>query len=176
VLAPDTPSFLAVPDTSMVLPVEEVIRGYLISRSPDLEGDEHHLFRFSTAEARVLVPSHSPEGATGSGDAAQGSEEDEDETRSAWDLGPSPRRETLYPPSPASSPGGASYEEVTQSIVLRVQVRKSMPETLQAQLIRALERQVTFRQPLVGWSDLFAVDGPLEFSGIEGLLELRTGP
>jgi hypothetical protein len=97
----------------------------------------------------------------------------EDETRTAWDLGPSSR--TGITPSDSSHPSAEDQlrEEVTQSIVVRVLVKQSMPESLQAQLIRALERQVTRRTPLIGWSDLFVVNGPLDLTGVEDLLALR---
>ena len=47
-----------------------------------------------------------------------------------------------------------------------------MPENLQAQLLRALERQVSLRTPLIGWSDLYPVMGPLDLAGLEDLMEL----
>jgi hypothetical protein len=49
-----------------------------------------------------------------------------------------------------------------------------MPETHQTQLLRALERQVGRRNPLIGWSDLYPVTGPLDLSGLEGLVALAA--
>jgi hypothetical protein len=59
------------------------------------------------------------------------------------------------------------------SIVARVLVQRTMPESCQAQLLRALERQVTRRDPLIGWPDLYAVQGPLDLSGLHDLLGPR---
>jgi hypothetical protein len=50
-----------------------------------------------------------------------------------------------------------------------------MPEGYQAQLLRALERQVTRKDPLIGWSDIFPVAGPLSLTGLVRLLDLRKG-
>ena len=56
--------------------------------------------------------------------------------------------------------------------MVRVLVRMRMPENSQAQLLRALERQVTRRNPLIGWSDLYPIKGPLDLTGLDGLLDL----
>jgi len=61
------------------------------------------------------------------------------------------------------------------SVVVRVLARQRMPENLQAQLLRALERQVSLRTPLIGWSDLYPVMGPLDLAGLDGLTELDGG-
>jgi hypothetical protein len=47
-----------------------------------------------------------------------------------------------------------------------------MPESYQAQLLRALERQVSRRNPLIGLSDIYPVTGPLDLAGLDQLLEL----
>lgn len=159
VLGPDTPSFLPVPGTATVLPLEEVVRGYFFHREPELEQAETLLFRFTTGEATVREPAPPPEpppgvpGIDGDGqaDAPAGS-------------GPEP--EAMEPPP-------RELVETRRSIVVRVLVQRSMPETHQAQLLRALERQVSRRDPLIGWSDLYAVHGPLDLSGLEDLLALR---
>jgi hypothetical protein len=64
--------------------------------------------------------------------------------------------------------------ESRQSVVVQVLVHKSMPESYQAQLLRALERQVNRRNPLIGWSDLYPVTGPMDLSGLEEFLDLAT--
>jgi hypothetical protein len=51
-----------------------------------------------------------------------------------------------------------------------------MPENFQVQLLRALEREVSRRNPLIGWSDLFVVNGPLELGGIGDLVKLGWRP
>ena len=61
--------------------------------------------------------------------------------------------------------------ETRQSVVVEVRVQRKMPESYQAQLLRALERQVTRRNPLIGWSDLYPVTGPLDLAGLERFLE-----
>jgi hypothetical protein len=42
-----------------------------------------------------------------------------------------------------------------------------MPESFQTQLLRALERQVNRANPMIGWSDLFPVTGPLDLGGLD---------
>jgi hypothetical protein len=51
-----------------------------------------------------------------------------------------------------------------------------MPENYQVQLLRALERQVSRRNPLIGWSDLYVVNGPLDLTGIGDLIKLAWRP
>ena len=58
-------------------------------------------------------------------------------------------------------------------MVVRVLARKRMPEVLQAHLLRALERQVNLKTPLIGWSDLYPVTGPLDPTGLDTILELK---
>jgi hypothetical protein len=58
-------------------------------------------------------------------------------------------------------------------VVVRVIVHQRMPENYQAQLLRALERQVSRRNPLIGWSDLYPVTGPLDLTGLEELLSFK---
>ena len=48
-----------------------------------------------------------------------------------------------------------------------------MPESYQAQLLRALETQVSRKDPLIGWSDIYPVWGPLELYGLDKLLSLE---
>jgi hypothetical protein len=79
---------------------------------------------------------------------------------------PEPRQEPPPPPPPPTP----EYRRVRQSVVVRVLARRRMPESLQAQLIRALERQVSQRIPLIGWSDLYPVTGPLDLSGLDELI------
>jgi hypothetical protein len=79
--------------------------------------------------------------------------------------GPSPPEPPPSPPLPTPE-----YRRVRQSVVVRVLARRRMPESLQAQLIRALERQVSRRVPLIGWSDLYPVTGPLDLSGLDELI------
>jgi hypothetical protein len=62
--------------------------------------------------------------------------------------------------------------ETRQSVVVRILARRRMPERYQAQLLRALERQAGRRNPLIGWSDLYPVTGPLDLTGVEGLLDI----
>jgi hypothetical protein len=79
---------------------------------------------------------------------------------------PEPQLESPPPPPPPTP----EYRRVRQSVVVRVLARRRMPESLQAQLIRALERQVSQRIPLIGWSDLYPVTGPLDLSGLDELI------
>ncbi|NNM06886.1 MAG: hypothetical protein HKO65_17450, partial [Gemmatimonadetes bacterium] len=89
-------------------------------------------------------------------------------------------RTPLSRPDPAETPDPPStsqtlqtFEESRESVVVRVLVNRTMPEGHQSQLIRALERQVTRRNPLIGWSDLYPVKGPLDLTGLEDLLTLK---
>ncbi len=134
VLRKDSPSFIPVPGSATVLPLEEVIRGYFLTQMPELEQAETFMFRFTTGAARVRTP---------------------------------------VPPGPLS--GSKQFEESRESVVARVQVNRRMPEGNQTQLIRALERQVTRRNPLIGWSDLYPVRGPLDLTGLDDLLNLKDG-
>jgi hypothetical protein len=153
VLRKDPPSFLPVPGTAMVLPLEEVIRGYFLTQLPELEKAEIFMFRFMTGAATVreLAPRAEPlQGYFG--------EDEEDSTA---------------PVDPVNTPPLPLFLETRQSVVVRVLAHRKMPESCQAQLLRALERQVSRRNPLIGWSDLYTVVGPLELSGLDQLLALR---
>jgi hypothetical protein len=209
VLHQDTPSFLALPRGKVVLPLEEVIRGHLISLHPELEKGETYLFRFMTGEVtvreRVLSPvlsgpgnsenegdpQEAPggEGAPASETSLEGSPEPtldpnpfhpaEMEAEDAWvaDAGMEERGGSVLPSSegPASTevePLVPVYREAQESVVVRILARKRMPESYQAQLLRALERQVTRQNPLIGWSDLYPVKGPLDLAGIDELTDL----
>jgi hypothetical protein len=154
VLGKDPPSFIAVPGSTTVLPLDEVIRGYFFGQMPELERAETHMFRFTTGAALVREPEPEPSAAL-AGEAGRDAEE-----------------------TPPGSPGPAAHfpsprmVETRQSVVVRVLARRRMPERYQAQLLRALERQAGRRNPLIGWSDLYPVTGPLDLSGLEDLLEL----
>lgn len=171
VLTEGVPAVVPVPGSPAFLPLEEIIKGQILSENPELEGAETHLFRFTTGEVTVRMPRQSLEVSDG---RAPGSP-DPDETKTArheWDMGPSPKPGALgwSPPSDPTQPG---YDEISESIVTRVMVQRSMPESFQAQLIRALERQVSRRKPLIGWSDLFVVEGPLDLAGLEDLPQVK---
>ncbi len=71
------------------------------------------------------------------------------------------------PPAPATV-------ETRRSLVTRIVVNQSMPEDHQAQLLRAMERQVSRRDALLGWPDIYPVRGPLDLSGLDALLALRA--
>ena len=154
VLRKDPPSFLPVPGSTMVLPLEEVIRGYFLTQLPELQGAETFMFRFTTGAANVRERAPEPDPPP----AVFGEDEDEDETV-----------EDLEPPR---APPPPSFIETRQSVVVRILAQRKMPESYQAQLLRALERQVSRRDPLIGWSDLYPVTGPLEWSGLDQLLYL----
>ena len=154
VLRKDPPSFLPVPGSATVLPLEEVVRGYFLHQLPELEQAETSMFRFTTGSARVRVPAPQPDTPTGVG---QG-EETAELTPAETELGQLPTPSTV---------------ETRESVVVRVMVHRKMPESYQAQLVRALERQVTRRNPLIGWSDLYPVGGPLDLTGLDDLLELK---
>jgi hypothetical protein len=154
VLGKDTPAFIPVPGSAMALSLEEVIRGLLFSEYPELEKAETHLFRFSTAEVKVRELVQTPIVTPPPGTAAT----------QVSDLLPL-TDEPLPPPEP-------TYEERAESVVTEVLVHSRMPENHQVQLLRALERQVTRRSPLIGWSDLYIVDGPLDLSGLGDLFKL----
>jgi hypothetical protein len=184
VLGPDTPSFLPVPGTTTVLPLEEVVRGYFFRREPELEQAETLLFRFTTGEVTVLEPAPPQEPLEPSAEALGGEGAGEDVTPEPdapephetlpepQETAPEPRETLPEPQADAlSEPTGV---ERRRSIVVRVLVQRTMPESYQAQLLRALERQVSRRDPLIGWSDLYAIHGPLDLSGLDELLRLRT--
>ena len=160
VLHDDTPSFLAVPGSRVVLPMEEVIRGYLFSRYPLLERAETHLFRFRTAEVRVRkvirLPIVTP---------APGAEESEAAPSAVVSPGEPQDNGEEGPATPE-----VMIRESSESVVIHVVTHKKMPEAAQAQLIRALERQVARGTPLIGWCDLYAVDGPMDLAGLADIL------
>jgi hypothetical protein len=83
-----------------------------------------------------------------------------------------PELSQAHPAPPPAPPPAPEYRRVRQSVVVRVLARKRMPESVQAQLLRALERQVSRRIPLIGWSDLYPVTGPLDLSGLDELMQL----
>ena len=228
VLGRDTPSFLTVPGTTAVLPLEEVVRGHFLRRERELGEAETFIFRFTTGEAIVREPApppeipeewatvggeggestaetvpeaegdepegamgmgestaetvpeaegDEPEGAMGMGEATAGSvpEADAKEDLEAVvtgqpELDTGSERETEGAEQPPSEP---EFVERRQSIVARVLVQHTMPESAQAQLLRSMEGQVTCRDPLIGWSDLYAVHGPLDLTGLHELLRLR---
>ena len=148
VLAPDTPSFIPVPGTTTVLPLEEVVRGHLYQLYGELEHEETFLFRFTTGEATVKAPAPPPPTSEAAADVEGGAGAREEQ-----------------PPPP-------EMVEVQRSIVARILVRQTMSEGHQAQLLRALERQVTNPDPLIGWSDLHVVQTPLDLTGLDELLHL----
>jgi hypothetical protein len=163
VLGKDPPSFVAVPGSAMVLPLEEVIRGYFLNHMPELEQAETFMFRFTTGAATIRVPrvvtdppSFATEGEVGA----------ESPSAAGGAVDSTPAALT----APTAAP---VFDEKRESVVVRVLVHRKMPEGHQAQLIRALERQVTRRDPLIGWSDLYPVTGPLDLSGMDLLLELQ---
>ena len=158
VLGESTPSFLRLPGSSVALSLEEVIRGFLFSRHPELERAETHLFRFRTAEVTVRETIRTPI------------------------VTPAPGTPATDPPLGASSPDDPpqpleiTFRESVQSVVTRVMAHQRMPESHQAQLLRALERQVTRRSPLIGWSDIYTVDGPMDLTGLADLMKLEERP
>ena len=174
VLHPETPSFLQIPGSKVVLPLEELIRGFLFYRFPELERAETHLFRFRTTEVTVRKTTRLPI-VTPPPDADAEVREPlpADHTDADAEEG-----ESLPPKDPdaSSQVEGPSQPEVLvrefpESVVIHVLTHRKMPETHQAQLLRALERQVARGTPLIGWGDLYAVNGPLDLSGMAALLE-----
>jgi hypothetical protein len=205
-----TPSFLPVPGTSTVLPLEEVVRGYFLTEHPELERGQTYLFRFMTGGVMVkeLIPRPEPtiQDEVESPAAATEDWADEDleaESRGYFRTGafPVPGRDhpsvarggeepTATPgeqetphlpisgpqrpePVPPAPPAVPEYRRVRKSVVVRVLVRTRMPEGLQAQLLRALEQQVNLSTPLIGWSDLYPVTGPLDLAGLDTLAGLK---
>jgi len=184
VLSDDTPSFLRVSGSSVVLPLEEVIRGYFFSQHPALERAETHLFRFRTAEVTVreTVPDPLLEGpplalpefedadAPGVTERLSGEEREDPSVLARY--GPSTGVGSLGEPAPSPLPLPTTVtRETRQSVVVKIVVHPDMPESHQARLLRALERQVSRKSPLIGWSDLYAVSGPMELSGLSELLD-----
>jgi hypothetical protein len=173
VLDEETPSFISVPGSSVALPLEEVIRGYLYSRFPDLERTESYLFRFRTAEVTVKEEAPNPEFRpaevilpTVKAAERRGGSEGTPTGESPVAPGSRENGETPVPPT--------IVVDSKQTVVIRVKVHRRMPEAHQAQLLRALERQVGRRSPLIGWSDLYPVSGPMDLSGLPDLLKLRA--
>lgn len=174
VLGEETPSFIRVSGSTVVLPLEEVVRGYLFSRYPALERAETHLFRFKTVEVTVREaipnPAFQPGGARSEGEPGTGSPGGVTGILepSLGDGG------DLAEPHPLFLPASPTVvSETRQSVVVRVLTHRSMPEVHQAQLVRALERQVARKSPLIGWSDIYPVSGPMDLSGLPGLLDLE---
>ncbi|MFH1763970.1 MAG: hypothetical protein ABIF09_07255 [Gemmatimonadota bacterium] len=156
VLRKEPPSFLPVPGSTTVLPIEEVIRGYFLTQMPELERAETFMFRFMTGAATVREPTPIPDPPQGdSGGIADG---------------------TVAPEGSNQTPPPPLFSETHQSVVVRVLANRKMPESYQAQLLRALERQVSRRNPLIGWSDLYTVAGPLDWAGLDQLLDLPETP
>lgn len=177
VLDAETPSFIRVPGSTVVLPLEEVIRGYFFHRYPALERAETHLFRFRTAEIAVREEIPNPAfqpgavqiqggpvgGSAGVPFAAAGIQ-----APSMTEGG------DLAEPHPLVLPVAQTVvTETRQSVVVRVLTHRGMPEIHQAQLVRALERQVSRKSPLIGWSDIYPVSGPLDLTGLPDLLGLE---
>lgn len=150
VLPKDQPSFLRVPDTPAILPLEEAIRGYFLTQMPELAGAETHMFRFTTGAAILREPIPKAEAMTGGVGASNSQAPDP----SGYSAGQA-----------RVAPGG--FFETRQSVVVRVLVHQSMPESFQTQLLRALERQVNRANPMIGWSDLYPVTGPLDLMGLD---------
>jgi hypothetical protein len=180
VLDSGTPSFMRVPGSTVVLPLEEVVRGYLFSKYPELERAETHLFRFGTAEVRVREVVANPEfqppeieAGTLPDDTPVAPEEEEAGESDAAEVSGEPEG----PPSPTvpEAPPVPEFlvRESSQSVVVRVMVHPTMPDGNQARLLRALERQVSRRSPLISWSDLYPVSGPLDLTGLPELLSLE---
>lgn len=190
-LAEDVPSFFRVPGSTMIVPLGEVVRGLVFRRHPELEQAETFLFRFLTEEGVVRRSVTRPpeeeeeeegEGTEAGGDAgtengpegkgeSPGRVEETEESRED-------RRETKEreegPRKTKNEEGLRETEEFSETLVVRVSVERAMPESQQAQLLRALERQVTLKNPLVGWSDVYALPGPLDLEGLEGFPDLTT--
>jgi hypothetical protein len=182
VLADDTPSFMRVSGSTMFLPMEEVVRGYLFSEFPALERAETHAFRFRTAEITVRETVPNPQLAD-----AQLLEMGERElpasplTPRFVTAGTMPARspeEGVEAPTIRPLPDPVFETTITretrQSVVVKVLVHPTMPEACQAQLLRALERQVSRKSPLIGWSDLFTVSGPMDLHGLPKLLDAEA--
>jgi hypothetical protein len=157
VLGESTPSFLRVPGSSVALSLEEVIRGFLFSRHPELELTESFIFRFRTAEVTIWETTRDPIVTPAPGTPA-----------------PEPPQDALSPDA-SPQPPEVTIRERVESVVTQVMAHQRMSESHQAQLLRALERQVTRRSPLIGWSDMYTVDGPMDLTGLVDLLKLGEG-
>ena len=140
VLPKDQPSFLQVPGTHEVLPLEEAVRGYFLTEIPELAGASTHMFRFTTGAATVREPAPLPETMV---------MEESEPTKEDSDSG------GLSEAQARSAPGESV--ETRQSVVVRIMIHQSMPESYQGQLLRALERQVNRANQIIGLSDLFPV-------------------
>jgi len=175
VLAEDTPSFMRVSQSSVILPIEEVVRGYLYSEYSPLERAETHLFRFRTAEitVRETVPNPMLAGPPQLEPDGEGMPDLTSAEVSVEALGPvgesDGQPEIPVPTLDAGVPTTVT-RETRQSVVVRVVVHPGMPEPYQSQLLRALERQVSRKSPLIGWSDLYSVSGPMDLAGLPGLM------
>jgi hypothetical protein len=174
VLRRGPPSFLVVPGSTTVIPLEEVIRGYFLHQLPELEQSDTYMFRFTTGSATVLEPAPvpgPPPGPADASDSQDGAAIQEPPPGSGPEIPAGlPSLQASPPPLPPPP-----HRETRQSVVVRVLVHKNMPEAYQAQLLRALERQVTRKDPLIGWSDVFPVTGPLSLTGLAKLLDLKKG-
>jgi hypothetical protein len=153
VLPKGQPSFIQVPGTPAIVPLEEAIRGYFLTQVPELAGASTHMFRFTTGAATIREPVPRPE--------ALGTAEPEATTQESDPDGYSDAQARPVP---------LEFVETRQSVVVRVLVHQGMPESYQAQLLRALERQVNRANPLIGWSDLYPVKGPLDLSDLDRFL------
>lgn len=170
VLDPDSPSFVHVPRSPVVLPLEEVVQGFLFSRYPALEKSETHLFRFRTAEITVVEEIPNPALTPG----GQAGEWEAEPFGLSYGIDESGVAERGFVPEPNLFPLPASrtiQRETKQSIVVRVVTRPRMPEHHQTQLLRGLERQVSLKRPLIGWSDLYPAPGPMSLAGLPSLLK-----
>ena len=170
VLDPGSPSFLRVPKSPVVLPLEEVVQGFLFSRYPSLEKAETYLFRFRTAEITVGEEVPNPAFAVGTGFPGSGAES----LNRFHGMEETAEPERGFVPEPNLLPLPVSrtiFRESKQSVVVRVVTRPRMPESHQAQLLRALERKVALKRPLIGWSDLYPVPGPMSLAGLPSLLD-----
>jgi hypothetical protein len=167
VLGKDPPSFMAVPGTTTVLSIAEVVRGFFLSRFPELERTESHMFRFTTGSATIRDPEPGP------------LLEDSDETLAPEPEPPSTHVEIVdergHPIRSRPAVGSVEtrrFRETRQSVIVRIMANRTMPERDQAQLITALERQVGPRNTLVGWGDFYPVPGPLGLARVGQLAEL----
>jgi hypothetical protein len=153
VLKKDQPSFIRVPGTLGILPLEEAIRGYFLGQIPEMAGAEIHMFRFTTGAATIRKTVPRPE--TVNGEESEGTIQAQGSAE-----------------APTTQAKAASREltETRQSVVVRVLIHQGMPESFQTQLLRALERQVNRPNPMIGWSDLYPVTGPLDLSGLDQFL------
>ena len=169
VLGKDPPSFLAVPGTTTVLSIGEVVRGFFLSRFPELERTECHMFRFTTGSATIRDPE------PGAWLEDQQLEDQEEETVPEERTPPGGTGIVDARGQPIRSSPKGGFVETRQSVIVRVLANRTMPERDQAQLITALERQVGPRNTLVGWGDFYPVTGPLGLARVGRLNELLEG-